>query len=126
MMPGNQGAPRVELIYDPDCPHVAAAREAVQEGFAELGLVPSWTEWVRGAPQSPGHVRGYGSPTVLVDGRDVAGQSPGAGPPSCRLYPDGHGGLCGAPTGARIAAALGAACRRGRPDPPLGDYRPRR
>ncbi len=40
-----------EPIYDPGCPHVAAVREAVREG-AELGLAPSWTEWLRGAPRA--------------------------------------------------------------------------
>lgn len=93
--------PRVELIYDRDCPHVVLAREALRAGFAEAGLAPSWTEWERGAPQSPARVRGYGSPTVLVDGSDVAGESPGTGAASCRLYLDARGGLRGAPTGRR-------------------------
>ena len=109
MRRGKRIPPRVELIYDPGCPNVVAAREAMLEGFAIRGAAPSWTEWARGSPDSPDYARGYGSPTVLVDGRDVAGQPPGDGPSSCRLYPDGRGGLRGAPSGAQIAAALGAA-----------------
>jgi hypothetical protein len=35
------------------------------------------------AENAPEHIRGYGSPTILVDGRDVEGLPPGDAP-SCR------------------------------------------
>lgn len=97
---------RVELIYDLDCPNPQDARKALLKGFAEAGLQPSWTEWDRRSPESPPHVRRYGSPTILVDGRDVAGAEPADGSDSCRVYDHGPGGLRGVPPVQRIAAAL--------------------
>ncbi len=67
---------KVDLIYDADCPNVAAARSQLLAAFARAGRAARWSEWDRGRPDSPGYVRGYGSPTILVDGRDVAGAEP--------------------------------------------------
>ncbi|MCB9760719.1 MAG: hypothetical protein H6739_12830 [Alphaproteobacteria bacterium] len=75
---------RVDLVYDPDCPNVDKAREALREAIAALGGVPSWAEWRAGDPDAPARTRGYGSPTVLVGGQDVTGQGPGD-PGTCRL-----------------------------------------
>lgn len=98
--------PRVELIYDEDCPNIAAARAALLRGMAEAGLPAAWTEWDRRAPESPPHARHYGSPTILVDGRDVAGAEAGPGADACRVYEHEPGGLSGVPPVERIAAAL--------------------
>lgn len=95
-------APRVELIHDADCPNTGRARAALRQAFAASGLVPAWTEWDRADPRCPVYARGYGSPTILVNGRDVVGDGPGEGAPSCRLYAD-H---AGAPDVAQISAAL--------------------
>jgi hypothetical protein len=51
-------------------------------------------------------VRGYGSPTVLVDGRDVAGAVPIEGMRSCRVYESAADGPRGAPSVELIVAAL--------------------
>ena len=59
--------PRVELIYDIECPNVQNTRKALLRGFAQAGLQPAWMEWDRKSPDSPSYVRSYGSPTVLVD-----------------------------------------------------------
>jgi hypothetical protein len=100
--------PRVELIYDADCPNVLDARRVLEEAFSLASLEPSWTEWERSSPGSPPHVRGYGSPTILVDGRDLAGAEPTAdGCDACRVYDHGGGVLRGVPRAAQIAAALG-------------------
>ncbi|RJP21195.1 MAG: hypothetical protein C4529_08000 [Deltaproteobacteria bacterium] len=99
---------RVELIYDTDCPNVQRARKAMLEGFSLAGLQPSWTEWERKSPESPAYVRGYGSPTILVDGRDVAGVAPGDGESSCRLYRNGSGRLEGVPPIEQIRDAFRA------------------
>lgn len=98
--------PRVELIYDRDCPNIRHAREAMLRGFGEAGLQPSWTEWDRKSPTSPRHVRLYGSPTILVDGRDVAGAEPVESSDSCRIYDHDADGLNGVPPVHRIASAL--------------------
>jgi mercuric ion transport protein len=99
---------QVELIYDTDCPNVELARRALLEAFNLAGLQPSWTEWDRESPESPAYVRGYGSPTILVKGRDVAGVTPGNGESSCRLYRNGSGSFQGAPSAEQVAEALRA------------------
>lgn len=101
--------PQVELIYDRDCPNVQHARRALLEGFTEAGLDPSWTEWDRRLPASPVYVRQYGSPTILVDGRDIAGAEAVQRSDSCRVYQSAEGSLQGVPPVQDIASALGNA-----------------
>ncbi len=103
-------SPRVELIYDRDCPNVEAARKSLTEGFAEAQLTAEWVEWERGSDASPPYARSFGSPTILVEGRDVAGTEPSGGADCCRLYRDA-GRLAGAPSPALVAAALRRAQR---------------
>lgn len=97
---------RVELVYDRDCPNVDAARAVLRCAFAEIGVAPAWKEWDRKARDAPHYVRGYGSPTILVNGKDVAGVEPRAGADCCRLYRSDEGGLCGVPLVAQIVAAM--------------------
>ena len=98
--------PRVELVYDPDCPNVQRARKAMLESFSQARLEPSWTEWDGTSSESPAYVRRYGSPTILVNGRDVAGVAPGKKGASCRLYRNGAGRFDGAPSVDQITAAF--------------------
>ncbi len=101
--------PHVELVYDADCPNIEAARKALREAFTEAQLDPEWTEWDRKTASAPPHVRHYGSPTILVNGRDVAGGARGQnGADCCRLYRDASGAFRGAPDKERIVAALNA------------------
>ncbi len=95
--------PIVDLVFNHACPNVAAARANLMRAFAQSGVAPRWHEHRIGDPAAPERVRGFGSPTVLVDGRDVAGAVPGA-EACCRLYDDGR-----APSVERIAQALRAA-----------------
>jgi mercuric ion transport protein len=96
----------VELIYDNECPNIKDARAQLLRAFAETGLLPQWQEWDRNAPESPPQVRGYGSPTILVGGQDVADISPSTDADCCRLYMDDGGGLRGVPSVAAISSAL--------------------
>lgn len=100
--------PTVELIYDGDCPNVDAARRQLRRAIAGVGLPPRWREWRGDDPASPARVRGYGSPTILVDGEDVApaGDSAGA---CCRVYARPGGSLAAVPSVDAIASALRAA-----------------
>lgn len=98
---------RVELIYDSDCPNLPAARRALTEAFNTAGLTPRWDEWDRGDPASPAYVRSYGSPTILVNGRDIVPQSTVEGAGACRVYSDAAGQLTRAPAPESILAALG-------------------
>ena len=100
--------PTVELISDAECPNVDDARTQLNRAFAEAGLSPLWTEWRSDDVTSPAHVRGYGSPTILVDGRDVANGAPGVAA-CCRVYAREDGSLRGVPDVEVIAMALRAA-----------------
>ena len=102
---------RVDLVYDRDCPNVAEARAQLLRAFAHSKLPPSWREWQADATDSPEHVRGYGSPTVLVDGRDVAAAEPNGGA-SCRLYAQPGGAMRGVPSVEMIAAVLAGTANR--------------
>lgn len=97
---------QVELIYDTDCPNIPRARQALLKAFVAAGLSPSWTEWDRKSRESPTYVRRYGSPTILVDGRDVADAGPGDRDSSCRLYRNGSGRFEGAPSVEQIVEAF--------------------
>lgn len=100
--------PTVELVYDGSCPNVAATRAQLLRAFVQVGLTPRWSEWLIGDPAAPKHARGYGSPSVLVDGLDVSRAAAGAGA-SCRLYGAADGGLSRVPAVSQIAAALARA-----------------
>lgn len=76
---------RVELLYFPECPNVLAAREQLRRAFEACGSSPNWIEVDVSAEGAPVYARGYGSPSVLVDGKDVTGSSPGGGS-ACRIY----------------------------------------
>ena len=75
----------VELLYFPDCPNVPAAREQLRRAFEAIGAPPKWNEIDVSSDAAPAHTRGYGSPSILVDGKDVTGATPGGGS-SCRIY----------------------------------------
>ena len=96
----------VELIYDQACPNVDKARRVLGEAFAKVGIASSWAEWDRENPESPAHARSFGSPTILVNGKDVAGERPGDGANCCRLYSDGEKGISGVPSADDITTAL--------------------
>lgn len=106
----------IEFIYDADCPNITAARTNLLRAFAEAGVPAKWREWERNSPDSPEHVRAFASPTILVDGRDVAdpGESSCDGSGACRVYRGDHGELSGAPSVSVIVQAL----RRAQGSPP--------
>lgn len=99
----------VELIYDSDCPNVLKARKQLLRAFAKTRLTACWLEWERSDPESPDYVRGYGSPTILVAGKDVAGIAPSDDVSCCRVYAGSSGGMRGTPSVGEIASALRAA-----------------
>jgi len=107
---------QVELVYDPGCPNVGRAREALTEACREAEIPAVWTEWSSEDPACPEHVRNLGSPTVVVNEEDVA---PGPHPwapresgdgPRCRVYRDGDA-LVPAPPVARVVEAITDALR---------------
>lgn len=98
---------RIELIYDEDCPNAELARQRLREALAASGCTVAPTEWLRTALDTPDVLQGWGSPTILIDGRDVAGQQPSESP-TCRVYPRPGGGFDRAPSVDQIVAALDA------------------
>lgn len=98
-------APTVDLIYDEECPNIRAARSNLMRAFSRAGLEARWSEHGIGDADAPARVRGYGSPTILVDGTDVANAAPGA-ESCCRVYASNTGRPTGAPPVELIAGRL--------------------
>ncbi len=103
----------VELVYDKDCPNADKARINVCRALAQSGLAAQWREWEASSDATPPRLRGYGSPTVLVNGHDVAGATPGDAS-SCRVY-EVAGTRNGVPPTEVIVRALIAADQPKRP-----------
>jgi mercuric ion transport protein len=100
---------QVELIYDRDCPNVERARTMIRQALEDVGAEVRWTEWDREDARTPAELKHYGSPTVLVDGKDVGCNEQESSEPngnSCRVYADETGCLCGAPSAKLITDAL--------------------
>ncbi len=108
----NRIVPTIALVYDRDCPNVSDCRNALSSPLIELGAQPLWSEWDRNCVDTPAAYRGFGSPTVLVNGCDIYAldQISEADGNSCRVYADdargGRGGLSGSPSVASIVNAL--------------------
>ena len=107
---GDPPVPIVEFVYDRSCPNAEAARAHLLEAFARAKLTPSWSEYLIGDPGIPRHACGYGSPTILVDGRDVSGAASGSDT-CCRLYEMEDGRLLPVPSVSQIVAELARATR---------------
>lgn len=105
---------QIELVYDPGCPNVGRARDVLTAACREADVPAVWTEWNSEDPVCPSYARNLGSPSILVNGEDVAPgphpwaqREPGAGP-RCRVYRDGDA-IVRAPPQGRVVRAIGAA-----------------
>ena len=106
---------KVELIYDADCPNITQARALLIKAFTRTGISARWLEWERTAPESPEYARSCGSPTILIEGQDVAGDSTISGSGACRVYNDDQGKLSGTPPLEAVCSALLAKAAPGNP-----------
>ena len=99
---------RIDLVYDQTCPHVDQARAAIRDALEAFGVPCECHEWERNSGSTPAELRGLGSPSVLIDGRDVGGEEAPSPTPwnSCRIYRDESGHLSGAPSMQVILDAL--------------------
>ena len=106
-----RSGPRLELVFDRDCPHVTLARENLVAALRALGAREEWIEWDRAAASTPDELRRYGSPSILVNGRDVDPNEPQrVTANSCRVYLDPISNrISGAPSSQLIADAIRAA-----------------
>ena len=96
----------VELIWQRDCPNVEAARTTLRQALVAADLAADWVEWEIGEHALPAHARGYGSPTILVNGREVTGQAAGDSDDCCRVYATADG-YAGVPSLEIVVARLG-------------------
>jgi hypothetical protein len=100
---------RVDLIYERGCPNIERARMMIRAALLDVGADPEWQEWDRDDPKTPLPLRRYGSPTVLVNSRDVGcdeNEAAKSDANSCRIYFDETGCACGAPSAQLIATAI--------------------
>lgn len=72
----------IELVYFDGCPNVDRARANLASVLERPGSrrpagdrSGAWREWDLSRGETPDRYRRFGSPTVLVDGRDVTGGS---------------------------------------------------
>jgi hypothetical protein len=98
-------------VYDAGCPNVDKARAVLTRALQEAGAPAVWTEWCTDDPAFPETHLGLGSPTILVNGKDVAPgphpwaqRLPGQGP-QCRMYREGSH-LTGAPPANLVLGAI--------------------
>ena len=91
---------RVQLLTFEGCPLAETARVELEAALATCGIT-DYDQVDILDPAVPDELRGWGSPTILVDGVDITGQPKGDSV-SCRVY----SGLGGVPSRAEIAARI--------------------
>lgn len=99
--------PRIALLYFDGCANLHAARQQILEASRRVGEKLEWTEIELSLNDCTRALHGYGSPTVLVDGRDVVTAAP-MDAMACRLYENSE--VNGAPPIDAIVAALRQRC----------------
>ncbi len=98
---------QIDFIWGKECPNVQTARNNLLKASKQAGQKAQWQEWRISDSGLPEHLHGYGSPTILVNGVDVAGSSPTSSE-SCRIYIAKDGSITKAPSIELIANALSA------------------
>lgn len=94
--------PRIQFLWFDGCPLADATRAALEQAMEIENLARGHYESVDLLdPATPESLAGWGSPTILVNGRDVTGQPRGDGV-GCRLYDTGDR----VPSAETIAAAI--------------------
>jgi len=80
---------RVEVLYVAECPSHPAAVKLVKDVLAAEGVVADVREVLVADERMASELGFYGSPTIRINGRDIAGEPQKAQTftLSCRLYP---------------------------------------
>lgn len=95
----------VTLQYFDGCPNWVVARNRLAEALAQVGKQTDIAVQSVSTPEDAERLRFRGSPTIVVDGRDLFGDEPAAGGLACRIYATPSGPQ-GAPSLEQIIAAL--------------------
>lgn len=98
--------PIVEILHVPGCANLELARRRVREAADRAGAPVDVRERVVTDEALAAEVGMAGSPTILVEGRDVADPGGSGASVSCRLYRT-PSGIEGAPSVDAIVSALG-------------------
>ena len=99
---------KIELIFDSDCPNVPQARGVISRALERINIICDWQEWERSDPACPAYARFCGSPTILVNEKDVS-QSSQNESSCCRVYLE-NPEFKGCPSLDDVVAALQQAC----------------
>ena len=97
---------KIELVYDSNCPNVEGARENLRLALRQIGIKTGWHEWERNDSNLPERFMNYGSPTVLINGKDIIPGLSESHADSCRLYKDSKGTMRGVPPVEAVINAL--------------------
>ncbi|MDQ6752668.1 MAG: thioredoxin family protein [Actinomycetota bacterium] len=95
----------LRLLYFDGCPNWRVARENLRAALAGLGWAQSFEAVLAETEDQARALHFTGSPTIVLDGKDIfdSGNAPAA--LACRLYRTGTG-LAGSPTTEDIVTAL--------------------
>ncbi len=97
---------RIQLLYFPSCPNADAARTRLRQALRRCGKALSWEEVDLDALGTSSSLRRFGSPSILIDGRDVCpdGAQRASGTTCCRVYPQSD--IRGVPELEQLIASL--------------------
>lgn len=88
----------VALLYVPDCPNRAAARELIELALARTHQSAVIREQEIHSSEEAERRGLLGSPTILIDGRDPFAAGAGPAAMSCRLYLSDAGSAASRPS----------------------------
>ncbi len=92
-------------MYFDGCPNWQVARENLRDALAGLGWAPSFETVLVETEDQARSLRFTGSPTIMLDGKDIFGAGSAPAALACRVYRTGAG-LAGSPTREDIVIAL--------------------
>jgi hypothetical protein len=81
---------KVEVLYVTDCPSHPLAVRLLKDVLAAEGIKAEVTEVLVVDAQKASELKFRGSPTIRINGLDIAGGSSDTGTFACRLYPGSH------------------------------------
>jgi hypothetical protein len=78
---------KVEVLYVADCPSHSPAVRLLRDVLASEGIVAEVKEVLVADAQMASELKFLGSPSIRINGLDIAAESSNSGTLACRLYP---------------------------------------